>query len=425
MTPSLRKYKQASVPLTVILIGVIIAAWFITSRPRALPRPPEEKVWPVSVISAQTLDLQPEISAFGEIRAAREAEIRALVDGRLVSLNPEFRDGNLVAQGTELAVLDPVDSENRLAEQRAEHARAAAQVAEYKRELEWETQLKENAEKQVELARRGLERTSQLQRDGRESKKALDDAEAALAAQQQNALQRAQAIGRLRSRIAQQQAAFAKAQATLAMAERDLARTQVVAPFDGYVTDVRLALGKLLGVGESLGRLLSATDLEAQFDLADADYARLLLGSDESAADGVHALVGQAVTVIWRLGQSERQFRARLSRVGAEIDPSLGGIRLFASLDPEARDYGLRAGAFVEIRIPDRVYHDVYRVPARALSESDTIYVIRDGRLAAVTVRVERKVDGDLLVTGDFRDGEQIVARAFAGIGPGLRARAL
>jgi multidrug efflux system membrane fusion protein len=424
MANPLRNIKQASVPVGVLVIGIVIAGWFFASRPRALPKPPEEKIWPVSVVIATPVDVHPEISAFGEIRAAREAEIRAMVAGRLVSLNPQFKNGSLLAAGTELATIDPVDYQNNLAEQRAEHARAAAQVAEYERELQWESRLQENAQQQVEIARRALDRTTQLQRDGRESKKALDDAEAALASAEQNALQRAQAVGRLRSRIAQQQAAFEKAQATLAMAERDLARTRVVAPFDGYVTDVRLALGKLLAVGETLGRLLSATELEARFDLAEADYARLLLGVADGSADAA-ALLGREVTVVWRLGDTERRFRAHLLRIGAEIDPTLGGIKMFAGVDSEAQKHGLRAGAFVEIRVPDRVYREVYRLPARALSDNDTIYVIRDGRLVPIAVRIERKLDDDVLVRGEFNDGEMVVARAFAGIGPGLRARAL
>ena len=83
------------------------------------------------------------------------------------------------------------------------------------------------------------------------------------------------------------------------------------------------------------------------------------------------------------------------------------------------------AGAFVEVRVPDKVYRDVYRIPARALSDRNTVYAVRNGRLAAVPVTVARSVDSDILVMGAFVDGEMVVARSFAGIGPGLRVRAL
>ncbi len=422
MANTLRKMKPALLPLGVIVFGALLAAWLVMSRPEAQPKPPQEKIWPVQVLNVSADDVQPEIAVYGEIRAVREAEIRAMVAGRLVSLNPELQDGNRLAAGTELAVIDPADYENRLAEQRAELARQAALLDEYERELEWESRLRLNAERQVELASRALERINALQRDGRESKKARDDAEAALASSEQNLLQRSQAIARIRARAAQQAAAYDKTQATLANAERELARTRVVAPFDGYVTDVRLALGKLVAVGESLGRLLSASELEARFELPEADFARLLPAEPETSAA---AVIGREVTVIWRLGDSERRFRAHITRVGAEIDPTLGGIELMASVDGAAATHGLRAGAFVEVHIPDVVYRDVYRLPARALSEEGFIYVLRDERLESRQAEVVRRLGEEILVRADLGAGDGIVARAFAGIGPGLRARAL
>ena len=53
-------------------------------------------------------------------------------------------------------------------------------------------------------------------------------------------------------------AVIQRAQAALDRAARDLSHTAVLAPFDGFVADVRLALGKRVAVGESLGRLLAA-----------------------------------------------------------------------------------------------------------------------------------------------------------------------
>lgn len=412
--------KRSLAPLAVVLVGVLVAGWFYASRPRALPQPPEEKVWPVAVVIARHADEQPQVRAYGEVRAVREAELRAQVAGRLVELSPEFRDGSLLTAGSELAVIDPVDYQNRLAEQRAELARAAAQLEELERELEWERRLEDNAGRQVDLARRTLERIESLQREGRESRKARDDAESALASSEQARLQRAQAMARLEARIAQQRAAYERVQAVLANAEQELARTRVVAPFDGYVTDVRLALGKRVAVGESLGRLLSAAELEVRFELPEADFARI-----SAAGEGLQALLGRSVEVLWRLGENARPFRAELSRIGAEIDPTVGGIELFAALPRDAAARGLRAGAFVEVRVPDVTYRDVLRLPERALSDDGRLFALVDGRLRELDVEVLRVVGDEILVRAEVADGTPIVARAFPGIGPGLRARAL
>lgn len=423
MNNLLARLRRVSPPLLVILLGASIAAWFVGSRPQALTKTPEEKVWPVQVVSVTASDVQPTLSVFGEVEAAREAELRAMVAGRLVDLDPDFRNGNRIEAGATLAVIDPVDYENQLAEQRAELARAEAQLGELERELEWEIELEANAVRQVELAERALARTEQLAATGRESKKVRDDTEVTLAVSQQSRLQRAQTISRLRARIRDQQAAYEKIQAVLARAERDLAHTRVVAPFTGHLTDVRLAFGQRVAVGETLGRLLSASELDVRFDLPEADFARLTGEADQRG--GAEALLGRALEVVWRLGADERVFSAQLARIGAEIDPALGGIELYATLAPDASARGLRTGAFVEVRIPDVVYRDVYRLPAKALATDGEIYTVVDERLVPVAIEVVRKLGDDVLVRGALDPAHPVVARVFAGIGPGLRAQVL
>ena len=197
MPPILRKFKQASVPVLILVLGLALAVYFVGSRPRALPKSPEEKVWPIAVTEVTRRDVRPDIRVFGEIQAGREAEIRAMVAGRLVELNPDFRNGALIRAGMQLAKIDPVDYEIHLAEQGAELAQAESLLNEYERERDWESKLLTNAKRQVELARRGLERATKLANTGRDSKKARDDAEIQLATAEQTELQKAQATARM------------------------------------------------------------------------------------------------------------------------------------------------------------------------------------------------------------------------------------
>lgn len=425
-----RTPKRVLLPLLILLGGAAIAAYFVGSRPRAEPQPPEERVWPVAVVDVALRDIEPRISVFGEVVAGREAELRAMVAGRLIEIDPAFRDGAFVRAGARLAVIDPVDYEIRLAESRADLERARAALAELERERDYEAKLLANAERQVELAARGLERSTALARTGTESQRARDDADMALANAEQTRLQRAQTIARLETRIDQLAAEFDRAQAELAFAERELAHTRVVAPFDGHLADVRIALGHRVAIGESLGRLIAADELEVRFDLPDSDFARLLErtsagDSDAPRAPRVDAILGRPVDVQWRLGENPVQLGATLTRVGAEIDPSMGGVRMYAALPEDATETGLRAGAFVEVSVADVAYSDVYVLPAKAVSESGLVYVLEDGRLREVEVEVLREIGERVVVGGGLDDGARVVANQFAGIGPGLKARAL
>ena len=156
-------------------------------------------------------------------------------------------------------------------------------------------------------------------------------------------------------------------------AERDLSNTRLVAPFDGYLTSISAALGKRLGVNDRVVRLLDQAQLDIQIHLSDADYGRLV-----SSAAGLR---GRPVDVTWRAGDRNFPFRAVIQRADGEVDAASGGVRVYARIEHDAAALPLRPGAFVEVRIPDRVYRGATQLPETALVGGDTVYAVVDGRL--------------------------------------------
>ena len=103
----------------------------------------------------------------------------------------------------------------------------------------------------------------------------------------------------------------------------------------------------------------------------------------------------------------------------------MGGSEMFAVLRGNATKAGLRAGAFIEVKVADVEYRSVFVVPAKAVSDEGLAYVFDGLRLQQVEVRVLRKMGDELIIDGPLDDGAKVVAKQFAGIGPGLKARAL
>ena len=72
-----------------------------------------------------------------------------------------------------------------------------------------------------------------------------------------------------------------------ARAERDLASTRLIAPFDGYLTGISAALGKRLGVNDRVVRLLDQARLDIRIHLSDGDYGRLVSSAAGFFAGGL------------------------------------------------------------------------------------------------------------------------------------------
>ena len=407
------------IPIAVITVGALIGAYLIGTRPQAHPNPPAERVRPVKVVTAQRISIQPELLVFGEIISGREAELRAMVAGRLVHLDPAYRNGAYVAAGNRLAEIDPFEYEITVRERRADVAEAQSKLRELQSELESNRRLLILLDEQIDLRKRDSNRVSNLVKKSQASEKALDDAEIALNTAHQMWLQGEQAIDGLMARIEQQRAALERADANLDRSERDLSDTTVVAPFSGFLQDIVVATGKRVAIGESIGRLIDADGLEARFELPNADYARVMGAAPETLDLHRHPLSGTKINVSWRLGQSTYDYTSVIERAGAEIDSTTGGVVLHARITGGPTKI-LRPGAFVEVSVPDIRYEDVIVLPASAVSSSGVVYVVENSRLEEHKVNVVREFGDKMFVKSDIGAESLIVADQFPEIGPGI-----
>lgn len=420
-TANALRYRVA-LPLGVAALGVLLGAYLIISRPRALPNPPVEKVTPVTIIPAEFTTFRPELQVYGEITAGREAEIRPMVAGRITALDEAFRSGAYVEAGRVLVQIDRFDYELAVRELQADVDEARARLAELESDLVAARSTLTLLDEQIALRERDLERLAKLTKKNQTSEKAYDDARIALNSAAQQRIQGRQEIDSLAARVSQQQAAIARNLARLEQANRNLADTTITAPFPGYLQDVNVGIGKRLAVGENLGRLIDADNLEARFELSNADYARLLGTPDARSGTGRNPLSDTQIGIAWRLGASRYEYRGRVERAGAEIDSASGGVVLFARVT-DGPEGILRPGAFVEITLPGIAYESVLVLPESAVSDEHLVYLVRDERLVPVAVEVLREFGDEFIVTGDIPPSASIVAEQFPTIGPGVAVR--
>lgn len=421
----LGKISQLSVAITVFALSVLCAGWFFFSQPQVQSKPIAERIFYVETLRPQPQDVQPIIKAFGSVRASRTAEIRSMVQGRVIFLSERFQNGHFVEKGTKLVRIDSSDFESVLSDRRAELDRDEAIFRELEGELVWERRLKVGVGQQKELVDQERIRARELLGQGLLSKKAFDDAESEFLKIEQARMQHEQTIARLDSRIEQQTAAVVIAKTAVRDAQRDLEDTNIYAPFSGHISGVGLGLGQRVAIGEGLGRLISSTELEVVFDLPESDFSRILSKPSTRSNSPTESLIGKPLKILWRLGGIVRTFGAELSRIGSEIDPSVGGIPIYAALESGAYLEGIRAGAFVEVEMVDQIYKNVFKLPVSALSNEDTLYLIVDGRLKKFNVKVLRIVDGDMLISALLPNDPVVVSRVFSEIGEGLKAKTL
>ena len=399
-------------PLAIVAGALAIFAYLAATGPQLARDRPEEKVWPVAVAEVRFGDVRPELRLYGEVVAGREADLRSLVAGTVVKIGSGLVEGGVVRRGDLLLVTDPFDYRAALDERTAQLAEARAKLDEFTARHQGERATLALNRDQLALRDRDAERARALRVRGTVSEKFLDNAQMAAMQQRQLVAGGTQKVAAEAARVAQQHAAIERLEVAARRARRDLAQTRLSAPFDGFVFDVAAAEGKRLGVNDRVARLIDADRLEASVYLSDAQYGRIL------AVEGT--LVGRPIRVMWRVGGETIAYDAVVARAGARITAQSGGVEVFASLMTDGLQTPLRPGAFVEVSVPDRVYHDVARLPESAL-HGETVYVVASDRLEARRVTVAAHEGAAVIVNGDLAAGERVVITRFPEIAPGLK----
>lgn len=363
---------KVTLPILVVLLALLGAAVLVAARAPVETRAPEVAAPAVRVITARPEAVRLTVRTQGSVAPRTESNLVPEVAGRVVWVSPALAAGGFFAEGELLVRLDRADHEVRLA--RAEAALASARS-------------------QAELARRNLDRSVRLQRDGLIAATTHEDA--------QNA-----------ARVAA--AALRDAEAALTQARRDLARTELRAPFDGRVREKHVDVGQFVDRGTPIARLYAVDYAEVRLPIADADLAFLDLRLDHR--DGAAPSPGPGVILSARFAGAEHHWKGRIVRTEGEIDARSRLVHVVARVDDPYGRPGdgperppLAVGMFVDAEILGREVSDAITLPRAALHGADRVLVVDDEdrlRWRAVTVlRADR--DG-VIVTDGLRPGERV-----------------
>ena len=378
-------------------------------------RPAEERVFAVNVAELVAIDIAPVLIAYGDLRSARQLELRAETGGTLTDLAPGLVDGGQVAAGEVLYRVDPAEAEAALALAASDLEAARAEAEEARIGLELAIEETAAAERQRALRAQALARSEDLQSRGVGTAADFEAAQLALSAAEQaltgRRLARAQAEARIdRTEIAARRAEIARDEAA-----RNLENTVAVAPFAGVLAEVDVLPGRLVSPNERLGLLIDPDVLEVAFRVSNAEYARL--------ADETGAVRPLDVVASLEIDGLPLEVPGRIVRAGASVGAGLTGRLVYARLDAE-RPGLLRPGDFLTVRVEEPQLSGVAVVPATALGPEGTILVLDDSgeRLEELPVAVLRR-QGDAVILGSVPFGRDYVAERLPQLGPGIKVR--
>ncbi|ERP87135.1 hypothetical protein Q666_03880 [Marinobacter sp. ES-1] len=373
-------------PLIILAVGVLVFIALKATRPEPAEVTATERSWRVEVQAITPGSQVPVLPLYGEVLAPDQQTITATLAGR-VAERPAS-EGLSVKQGDLLLALDEEDIGPALAQARAQVDDLDAQISSEQVRYRNDQAALKSEQAIVANARRQFERIESLVGRNLASRENLEAATDALARAELTISTRQRAIQEHPARLQSLEAKLAQARANLAATERDVDRARVVAPFDGVVTGIEVAVGDQVSRNEPLLTVYPTRGLEVRARVPQVFQNELITALGQ----------GQTLTAI-----SDNGHEFVLARFAGLSDPA--GTE--AVLELQGEPGGLRPGALLPLTLERPARQQAVDVPFSALYGADSVYLMtEDGRMQRIEVErigEARSENGErrLLIAGE------------------------
>lgn len=373
-------------PLIILAVGVLVFITLKATRPEPAEVTATERSWRVEVQAITPGSQVPVLPLYGEVLAPDQQTITATLAGR-VAERP-VSEGMSVKQGDLLLALDEADIGPVLAQARAQVDDLDAQISSEQVRYRNDQAALKSEQAIVANARRQFERIESLVGRNLASRENLEAATDALARAELTVSTRQRAIQEHPARLQSLEAKLAQARANLAATQRDVDRARVVAPFDGVVTGIEVAVGDQVSRNEPLLTVYPTRGLEVRARVPQVFQNELITALGQ----------GQTLTAI-----SDNGHEFVLARFAGLSDPA--GTE--AVLELQGEPGGLRPGGLLPLTLERPARQQAVDVPFSALYGADSVYLMtEDGRMQRIEVErigEARSENGErrLLIAGE------------------------
>jgi RND family efflux transporter MFP subunit len=358
-------------PLVILLGALILFVLLLVFKPDANEVTPERPVTSVEIITAQPETVTLTVRSQGTLLPRTESDLSAEVSGRIIHVSDAFQAGGYIRKNDRLLEIDPADYFAAVTAQAAELANAELALAQ-------ETALAEQAT--ADWTALG---------EGKASDLTLRKPQLALA-----------------------KARISAAKAALDRAERDLARTKILAPYDGRVLETMVDLGQFVigNPGNPVARVFATDQAEIRLPISTRE-AEFLETRDRRQRFVQLRKANTPDSPVWT---------ARFARIEATVNPKSRLLYVVAALDnpfePSATHLEtLRRGQFMNAEIEGRTVSEVYRLPRFALRGSNTVYVVTDEKtLITRKVEILKSDTESVIISSGIGAGERVAVSPIA-----------
>lgn len=374
--------RRILLPIIIIAASIGLTVALVANREQPAQEELTEASILVEVIIPQIRDTYITVSSQGTVEPRTRTNIVSEVSGRVIEVSPAFVAGGFFRAGD---VLLKLDDQNY----RAAVSRDAASLATARSLLEQERG-------QADVAQREWDRMSE----------------------QQRSQIRARDLYLRKPQLEEAEARLASAETDLEKSQADLAKTSIIAPYDGLVSAKSTDIGQFVSTGSAIAEIFAIDYAEVRLPIPEnkIQYLNLPSSIQEFSSGNDYYNSGPEVELVSEIGDRNFHWTGHLSRTEGVLDPL---TRVLFSVVQVSDPYNLynteheeplRIGTYVNAEIQGQLLEDVVVLPRHTLQANDLVWVAdQENRLRSRTVEVITSNGDEVYIGGGLEAGDQVV----------------
>jgi len=404
---------------------ILAAGWLGMAALSSLKKAPSETKTVERALKVEALAVEPQdrpvvITGYGEVEALRVVTIASEVAGKVVYTHTALHIGEMIPKGETMFRIDPADYEAALQEAQAGVSQWENTVARLKKQMTIDTQRLKTLQRNAQLAKSEYERVKRLYDKNKIGTiSGVEQAERSFNSVSDQADQMAQAVSLYPLQIREAESSLLSARARLSVAQTNLSRCTVQAPFDARIKSASVETGQFVSPGQNVVTLADDTLLEIKVPLDSRDARKWLqfekIDSSQPSAAWFAPLKPVSCTIRWTEDKNGSTWTGTLDRV-VTFDQKTRtvsvAIRIPAASTQatENRMLPLVEGMFCMVDIPGRTLYQVFQLPRNAVNFENEAYIVNaENRLETVTVSVKRVQGDHVYVKEGLERGNRVI----------------
>ncbi len=356
------KILKKFLPLLIVLAGLFLLIFMTMLRPKPEKEEREILLPIVKTTSYLPQNIKMDVEGSGVVRSSLSINLVSQVGGTITAVSSNMKEGGFFKKGEVLFRIDRREYELRVQSAKAEVKRQELALAKEEAESElarkeWESFNKNSGAAPSDL----VLRTPQL-----------ESARSALEA----------------------------AVASLRLAELNLERTVIRAPFTGRVTTRFTGRGQFVGAGTTLAAIYSQEVMEVVVSIEDNRLQWLDLNSKKPPVAKVSGF----------FSGKESEWTGKVKRVAAQLDERNRLPRIIIEVpDPYKTDNPpLIPNMFVQVKMEGVEIKNSFLIPGKHIHDK-SLYIEKEGLLEIRKVEISGFIGGNAVITGGLKENESVV----------------